>query len=281
MKTFWKVVVTFAVLGLFVMVVAFSIAALLSGFNVPELGTGGDVAVIPIHGTITMGSCPGSLLYMESCAQVDTIKKQLRDADKDPTVKAIVLDVYSGGGNVVASRELMRAVRNTKKPVVAWIGEVGASGAYYAASASDRIVADENSITGSIGVVTFIQHYYELLDEIGVNVTVIKAGKSKDIGSPFRPMTEDEEAEMQRIIDIVYDSFVSDVAENRDMTVEEVESVAQGSIYLGVEAKENGLIDELGGIDHAIAVAGELGGIKGEPGVRKPERKLTWADLLR
>ena len=266
-------------LGLFVLVVAFGIAALMSGFEVPAIG-GGDVAVIPVHGTITLGGCPGSLFYAESCAQVEEIKKQLKDADGDPAVKAIVLDIYSGGGNVVASRELMRAVRGTEKPVVAWIGEVGASGAYYVASGADRIVADEDSITGSIGVIMFIQHYYELFDEIGINVTVIKAGESKDIGSPYRPMTADERAEMQGIIDKVYRSFISDVAENRNLSFDYVETVSEGNIYLGSDAKKIGLVDELGGLEDAVDLAAELGGIKGEPGVKEPERKISWYDLL-
>jgi protease-4 len=279
-KTFWKVVVTFAVLGLFVLVIAFAIAALMSGLSMPALGVGGNVAVIPVQGSITLGGCPASLFSIEDCAQVEVIKKQLRDADRDPSVKAIVLDIYSGGGNVVASRELMRAVKRTEKPVVAWIGEVGASGAYYVASAADKIVADEDSMTGSIGVIMFVQHYYDLMDKIGVNVTVIKAGDSKDIGTPYRPMTEEEKAELQRMIDKVYISFMSDVAENRNLDLDYVKNVSRGNIYLGVEAKEIGLVDELGGLDDAVKLAGKLGGIEGEPGVKKPERKLRWTDLL-
>jgi protease-4 len=279
-KTFWKVVITFGVLGLFVLVIAFVIAALMSGFNVPAI-TGGDVAVIPVHGAIMMGGCPGGLFYIESCAQVEVIKQQLENADEDPSIKAIVLDIDSGGGNVVASRELMRAVRKTEKPVVAWIGEVGASGAYYVASAADNITADDNSITGSIGVIMFVQHYYELMDEIGVNVTVLKAGETKDIGSPFRPMTEEERDDLQGMIDKVYHSFIADVAENRNLDIEYVKDISQGNIYLGSEAKELGLVDELGGFDDAVELAGELGGIEGKPNVRRPERKIKWTDLLR
>jgi protease-4 len=280
MRTFWKVVVTFAVLGLFVLIIALAIATLMSGFDVPVIG-GGDVAVIPIHGTITLGGCPGGLFYIESCAQVDAIRTQLRQADDDPAVKAIVLDVYSGGGNIVASRELMRAVRDTKKPVVAWIGEVGASGAYYVASAADRIVADDNSITGSIGVIMFVQHYYELFDDIGINVTVLKSGETKDAGSPFRPMTEEERVRFQEIIDKVYDSFIEDVAENRGLSKEYVRENAKGDIYLGSEAKEIGFVDELGGLEEAIDIAWKQANMTGEPSVRKPERKVSLYELLR
>ena len=280
MRTFWKILLTFAVLGLFVLVIAFSFAAVLSGLDVPVLG-GGAVAVVPIHGTITMGGCPAGLFDSESCADVDEIKDLLKSADRDPSVKAILLDVYSGGGNVVASRELMRAVKGTKKPTVAWIGEIGTSGAYYAASAADKVMADENSMTGSIGVIMFVEHYYGLFDWVGINVTTIKAGDSKDIASPYRPMTDEERLELQSMIDKVYDSFVADVAANRHMSQDDAKKAAQGRIYLGVEAKDVGLIDELGGYDDAVARAAVLGGIKGEPEVRKPDKKVRLTDLLK
>jgi protease-4 len=279
-RTFWKIAITFGVLCAFILVIAFVIAALVGGMDMPSV-SGGNVAVVPIYGTITMGGCGGSILSSESCADVSEIKQELKDADKDPSVKAIVLDVYSGGGNVVASRELMRAVKGTKKPTVAWIGEIGASGAYYAASAANRTVADEDSMTGSIGVIMFIEHYYGLFDWIGINVTTIKAGNSKDIGSPYRPMTEDEQKEMQDMINKVYDSFVRDVAENRHLDYEYVRNISQGKIYLGSEAKDIGLVDETGGFDDAVRLAAELGGIKGEPGIKRPQKKVGLVDLLR
>jgi protease IV len=280
LRTFWKIAVTFGVLCIFILVIAFVIAALVGGTDLTS-GSGGEVAVIPIYGTITMAGCGGTLLQSESCADVTEIKQQLKDADNDPAVKAIVLDVYSGGGNVVASRELMRAVKNTKKPTVAWIGEIGASGAYYAASAANRTLADEDSMTGSIGVIMFIEHYYGLFDWIGINVTTIKAGNSKDIGSPYRPMTDPEKDELQGMIEKVYDSFVKDVAENRHLEYSYVRNISQGNIYLGSDAKRIGLIDETGGFDDAVRLAGELGGIKGEPSIKRPQKKVGLLDLLR
>ncbi|MFH0863172.1 MAG: signal peptide peptidase SppA [Candidatus Altiarchaeota archaeon] len=261
------------------MIIAFGIAAFLGDFKAP-LGGGGDIAVVPIYGPITLGGCGGSMLAVETCADVGAIKQHLKDADDDPSIKAIVLDVYSGGGNVVASRELMRAVRNTQKPTVAWIGEIGASGAYYAASAADRVVADDNSLTGSIGVIMFIEHYYDLFDWVGINVTTIKAGNSKDTGSPYRPMTPEEEKEMKDMVDKVYDSFTSDVAKNRGLEVDYVKNISQGRIYLGSEAKDLGLVDDLGGFDDAVAIAANMSGISGEPNLRRPERKVTLIDFL-
>lgn len=279
MKTFWKLAITFSALALFVIVFAFGLFAVINAADLPSF-SGGNVEVIPIYGQITLGGCPGGVFSSEACADVETIKQQLKAADDDPTVKAIVLDIYSGGGNVVASRELVRAVKKTEKPVVAWIGEIGASGAYYAASGADKIMADEDSMTGSIGVIMFVQHYYGLMDWVGVNVTVIKAGDTKDIGSPYRPMRDDEKEELQNMVDKVYESFLVDVAENRGIELERMREIADGRIYLGSEAYELGLVDELGGLDEAIALAAQMGGITGEPGVKKQEKKMSLADLL-
>ncbi|MFH1402738.1 MAG: signal peptide peptidase SppA [Candidatus Altiarchaeota archaeon] len=279
MKTFWKVLVTFGVLAFFVVVIASIVIMLTQIGSMPVIGRG-SVAVIPLRGMITMSGCPGGLFYVEECSQVSVIKQYLNDASKDSSIKAVVLYVDSGGGNVVASRELMRAVKEFDKPVVTWIGEVGASGAYYVASASDYVVADEDSMTGSIGVIMFVQHYYELMDEIGVNVTVIKSGKSKDLGSPFRPMDEDEKERMQAMIDEVYSDFVADVAENRNLSVDEVRGFADGSIYLGSEAKKLGLVDENGGFDDAVDIAGRLGGIEGKPDVKNIKKTIGWKDVL-
>ena len=260
-------------------VIAFAIAAIVGGADISSF-SGGEVAVVPIYGDITLGGCSSGILFTETCAEVGDIKDQLKAADNDPQVKAILLDIYSGGGNVVASRELMRAIKNTKKPTVAWIGEIGASGAYYAASAADKVVADDDSMTGSIGVIMPVTQYYGLMDKLGVNVTVIKAGESKDIGSPYRPMTDEEKGELEGMIGKVYDSFTSDVAKNRNLDLEYVKNISRGKIYLGSEAKDLGLVDELGGFDYAVELAAGLGGIKGEPKLKRPERKVRLTDLL-
>jgi protease-4 len=278
-KTFWKIVITFGVLALFVLVIAFIIFILTQWSSMPVIGRGA-VAVIPLKGTITLGGCPGGLFYIEECSQVNVIKQYLKDASEDNSIKAVVLYVDSGGGNVVASRELMRAVKEFDKPVVAWIGEIGASGAYYVASAADKIMADEDSITGSIGVIMFVQHYYELMDEIGVNVTIIKSGRSKDLGSPFRPMEPEEIEEIQEMIDEVYFDFIYDVAENRNLSINYIRNISDGSIYLGSQAVKLRLVDETGGLDDAIMLAGRLGGIEGKPEVKKIKKTIGWRDIL-
>lgn len=223
-----------------------------------EFELGDTIALIPIKGEITSEDCA-----IGSCANYVEFGKMFKDAEKDTDVKAIVLDIDSPGGGVFASREMAKIVKNSKKPVVAYIGEVGASGAYYTASAADEIVANEYSMTGSIGVETIMIGYRGLLDKLGINVTTIKKPENKDLGSPYRYMNESDKKEMQDIVDRIYDDFVSEVAENRNIPKEKVIEISEKkSIYFGSEAKENGLIDEIGTKEDAIKIAAEKAGIK-------------------
>jgi len=272
--------ITIGALVLFLLAIVGTVLLVGEVFIIPFMGD--NVAIIPIKGDITLEGCGGSIFGTYQCARVSTIKRSLKEADGDPTVRAVVLDINSGGGSVVASRELMRAIKNTSKPVVAWIGEAGASGAYYAATGADRIIADRDSLTGSIGVIMTIRHYYGLYQKLGINVTVIKAGKGKDIGSPYREMTEEEKEELKEMLNQIYHDFILDVAKNRNLSFSYVENISDGTIYLGSKAKELGLIDDVGGIDDAIRLAAELGGIEGEPVVKRGEarEKISILDLF-
>lgn len=241
---------------------------------------GNKVAVIPIKGEITTEGCSCNIFGCEECAQVKVIKEWLKNAEEDNSVRAIVLDIDSGGGGVIASSEIMLTVKGTKKPIVARISSLGTSGAYYVASAADKIVADRNSIIGSIGVVMYFQQYYGLMEKLGINTTVIKAGNNKDIGSPFRPMREDEKKELKGMIDSVYENLVQDIADNRNLSFEYVKNISDGSIYLGIEAKKLRLVDELGDLQYAINLAGKLSGIKGKPGIKEISKRKSLIDLL-
>lgn len=276
-----KVLLLLAVFMCFLVTVAL-IALFIGGVKMAQLPiVGQKVAIIPVKGEITAEGCSASLFSSASCANVASIKEMLKAADKDDSIRAIVLDINSGGGSVVPSRELAYAVKDMKKPVVACIRETGASGAYYVASAADHIIADRDSMTGSIGVIMTLQHMYGLYDKLGINVTVIKSGKVKDIGSAYREMTPEEEAELTDMVNTIYEDFVSDVAINRNLSVEYVKSISDGSIYLGKEAMDLGLIDSLGGIDDAVQIAADLGDIQGEPGIQKTaSRSLTIWDYL-
>ncbi|VVB51000.1 Peptidase family S49 [uncultured archaeon] len=240
------------------------------------------VMVIPIRGMITSEDCGGDFISgTPTCANPSFLKERLKEASDDNNIKAVVLDINSGGGEVVASREMMRSVRDFDKPIVARIGEIGASGAYYVASASDYIIADDDSITGSIGVIMEIQQYYGLMEKLGLNVTTIKAGKNKDSGSPYRPMEPEEKDRFQSLLDQVHQDFINDVAQNRGLDKEQVTNLATGDVYLGKEAVGLGLVDGLGGMDEATLKAAEIAGIEGQPDVvERPNDKLTLADLL-
>jgi protease-4 len=226
------------------------------GSSVP-MATGDAIAVIPIDGVIAGTGAAGVITPEDFLDQLD-------QAERDGRVKAIVLRVDSPGGTVAASEEISTYVKEAKKPVVVTVGDVGASGAYMVSSQADRIVALPGSAVGSIGVITDIPNVAGLLDKLGVQFTVIKAGKLKDTGSPYRALTETETALIQGSVDEVYGQFIGIVAEGRKMPRSKVESLATGWAWNGEQAKELGLVDEIGTYRDAMRVAAKLGGIEGE-----------------
>jgi protease-4 len=157
---------------------------------------------------------------------------------------------------------------------------VGASGGYYVACASDLIVANPGTITGSIGVVMEFSNVEDLLKKIGLRSYVVKSGKHKDIGSPLREMTPGERSILQGVIDSVHGQFVRAVAEGRNMEEGKVRQLADGRIFSGEQAKELGLVDRLGSLQDAIEIAAEMVGIEGKPAVIYPKRKLSLYELL-
>jgi protease-4 len=227
-----------------------------------SLPLGDAVAVVRVEGTIVYGE---ESYYQSGMAFSGAIVEYLEMAEKDNAIKAVVLYVNSPGGSIVASDEIYRKVEDLNKPVVVCMGELAASGGYYVSAPAKRIFADPQTLTGSIGVISMFLNFEGFMEEHGIEVTVIKSGKMKDEGSPFRAMTEEERAVWQAIIDQAFDRFVSIVAEGRGLPVAEVEQIADGRIYTGLQAQEMGLVDELGDLQDAINAAAELGGIEGEP----------------
>jgi len=228
------------------------------------LGTGdmgvpvGDaIAVIPIDGVIAGSGGTGIITPQD-------FRDKLNQALDDDTVKAIVLRVDSPGGTVAASEEIALYVKAADKPVVVSVGDVNASGAYMVSSQADKIIALPGSAVGSIGVITEIPNVAGLLDKLGVEFTVITAGKYKDAGSPYRALTATEQALIQGSVDEVYGQFIDIVAEGRKMPRSEVESLATGWAWNGTEAKKLGLVDEIGTFDDALEAAAQLGKIEGD-----------------
>ncbi len=222
---------------------------------------GDTVAVIPLQGEIAYGQ--SSILGGEIVTP-DTIIGEIRQAEADSDVSAILLDVNSPGGSPVASEEIMTAVKECKKPVVVWISDVGASGAYLTASAADKIVASPTSMVGSIGVLLDVTDLSGLYQKIGVNKYAIKGGEFKDMGADYRNLTPEEQQMMQDMVNQDYDYFITLVAQNRNLDKNYVSTIAEGKIYTGTQAKDIKLIDDTGGKQHALDLAAELGGIKGQ-----------------
>jgi protease-4 len=196
---------------------------------------------------------------------VGYVKDQLRQAVDDKHVKAIVLRINSPGGEVVASDMIYQAIveARSEKPVVACIDSVGASGGYYVAVGADQIVATDMTITGSIGVILQSYSFAGLADKVGVKVHTFKSGRYKDLLNPAREPTPEEEALVNGLIMEVYDKFVGIVASEREIAVDKLkEGIADGRILSGKQAKEAGLVDELGSFDDAVDVAKDLAKIK-------------------
>ncbi len=200
---------------------------------------------------------------------------QLKKFRKNEDVKAIVLRINSPGGGVGPSQEIYAEVKKTTrlKKVVASMGAIAASGGYYVGAAADHIMANPGTITGSIGVVMEFADAQELFKKIGVSAVVIKSGDYKDTGSPLRKMTPEERRLLESFVGNVHQQFVTAVAEGRKMSEETVRTIADGRIFSGQEAQKLGLLDSLGNMEDAIALAAELGGIKGEPSVVYAEKK--------
>lgn len=236
----FKTIFAFSMLILFGMV----LGDLMAGIIKIETG---NIAIIKIIGEIS-----GSPPLFGSGTSSETVLENLDKADKDPNVKAIFLEINSPGGTVVASKEIAQKLESINKTKVAFIREEGASGAYWVASAADKIVAFPLSITGSIGVSSSYLEFSGLFDKYGIGYVRLVSGEQKDIGTPYRKPTQEEISDFQKIINAIYEDFVKDVARYRKMDVDRVKSLADGRVYLGKDAKDLGLVDYLGDKDFAL-----------------------------
>jgi protease-4 len=228
---------------------------------------GDKIAIVEIKGVIT---------------QSTEIIEEIRHYGDDEKVKAIILRIDSPGGGVGPSQEIHREIvkLKKKKKVFTSMGSVAASGGYYIACASDLIVANPGTITGSIGVVMEFTNLEELLKKIGIKGVVLKGGEHKDIGSPFREMTPVEKRIMQDVIDNVHQQFIKAVAEGRKMPESKVIPIADGRIFTGEQAKQFGLVDEMGNLDDTVDIAAKMLKIDGRPMIIYPKRKFTLWELL-
>ena len=257
--------------GIFIAVTAliflFGRAAAHFGRTFPLVG-GAEIGVIRINGVI---------LHSEKTIH------QIRTLSADPEIKAILLRINSPGGAVVPSQDIYEEVLKARKKgkiVVASIGTVGASGAYYIASASDFIMASSGSLTGSIGVIMELAEVKDLLDKIGVHSEVVKSGKMKDVGSPFRPMTADEKAYMKSLLDNIHQQFILAVSKGRHLSEDKIDPLADGRVFTGEMAFRYHLVDGIGDYRDALRKAAAMAHLKTIPAIREFHKKGVWSSLF-
>ena len=235
------------------------------------------IAIIYVEGVI-MGGRGQSNVFAEQ-GGTDQVIKQLHEARDDASVKAVVLRINSPGGSAAASQEVgeeIKKLRATGKKVVTSMGDVAASGGYWLAACTDKIYANSTTMTGSIGVYVPYANWEELYKKVGIYQEKIKSGAHKDILSPERPMTTEERAIIQVMVDDIYNEFVIVVAEGRNMDMNQVRKLDDGRIYTGNQAKQLGLVDELGNMYDAIDGAAELASIAGTPEIKEYGNKSPW-----
>lgn len=239
-----KIILGLTILSFFISI----LISLFAGNDFESLD--GNAAVIDITGTIV--SEKSSNFLFEDVTSPDEISKLIKKADKNSKIKAIVFRINSGGGSAVASEEIANEIKKVNKTTVAWIRETGASGAYWIASSTDYIIANRMSITGSIGVIASYLGFSGFLEDHNVSYERLVAGNLKDIGVPFKDMTAEERALFEKSLESIHNYFIEEIAENRNLRKKDVEKIATGMFYLGAEAKELGLVDELGSKDEVI-----------------------------
>jgi protease-4 len=238
--------------------------------NQAGLGFGDRIGVVDLDGVIL---------------SPQPVVGELKRFGDDSSIKAIILHVNSPGGGVAASEEIYREVKRLreekKKHVVVSIETVGASGAYYVASASNKIYADQGSIVGSIGVIAQWMNYGDLLKWAKLKDIVLKTGEFKDTGNPARDLTPAEQAYMQSLIDNMFGQFVKAVADGRGMKFDDVKAIANGKVWTGQQALDMKLIDSVGDFEAVVKDTARSVGISGEPTLVRPDKdRRTLLDLM-
>jgi protease-4 len=258
---------TIAFLG-FIIILSFGSKMINTQLTAQYSSTKGNIGIVEINGMIL------------SSKKIIQDIKTFRD---DDSIKAIILRIDSPGGGIGPSQEIYREIIKTKmdKKIITSMGSVAASGGYYIASATDGIVANPGTITGSIGVIMEYANIMEIAKKIGISPVVIKSGEFKDMGSPFRDLKDSEKMILQELVDELHLQFVSDAAKARGMEIKTMATLADGRAYTGQKALKLKLVDRLGNLDDAVQWAGELGQIKEKlKPVYPREDKLTFIKRL-
>ncbi len=236
-------------------------------------------------GGFASGPAIGVIEIKGQIMNCDKELKALRKFAKEDKIKAVLVRIDSPGGAVGPSQEVYSELRRIgeKKPVVCSMGSVAASGGYYIAAGCQKVLANPGTLTGSIGVISQLPYVADIAKELKFRMITIKSGKLKDVGNPFREMTEEELAFFQGMMDGIHNQFINAVAEGRGLKVEDVRPFADGRVMSGLEAKERKLVDELGGFNDAIRLAAQLAKIEGEPRLQYPpeDKPFHFQDLMK
>ncbi len=261
-----KVVLYFALVLILLMIIAGSMYLIFGG---RDFGISSNrVEVIYVQGVMLTGSVPAGL----GIATSEDITKSLNDASEDEGVKAIVMRINSPGGSPAAAQEIVAAMKKINKPIVVSMGDVAASAAYYISAPADRIIANPDTITGSIGVIWEFQNRSKFYEKDGTSFYIAKSGELKDMGGDWRGLSDEEKRFADQVIAEAYGRFVKEVAEDRNLSLSKVKDLADGRVYTGAKARELGLVDDFGSLDDAIQVAARLAGIEGKPEVTYANR---------
>jgi len=242
----------------------------------PQYSSDGYVAVVYAEGSIVNGEGE------ENEVGGARLSREIRQARKDEKVKAIVLRVNSPGGSALASEAIQHELKlaQEKMPVVVSMGSLAASGGYWISAYGDKIYAQSNTLTGSIGVIGVFFNIQELAADHGVTFDSVKTTEHADVMSVYRPKTEEEMVVIQRHVDLIYESFLAKVAEGRELDLDEVRELAGGRIWSGADALDLGLVDELGGLGDAIAYAGEQAGLGSKPAVKELPEPVNFLEEI-
>jgi protease-4 len=256
------------------LLIGFSMALILAllGLNI---SAGNQIAIIRVNGVIT-----SSPTLLQESTTPDTFASLVESAESNPSIKAVLFQINSPGGSVVASREMVSTIKSMKKPNLCWMGDVAASGGYWVSSACDHIMSDPLSLTGSVGVTASYLSFENLFEKYGIEYEQITSGERKDIGSPFRNLTSEEREKLQYIVEETYKYFIADIIASRNLSQAQVEEINSGDIYLGKDALDLGLVDSLGSFSDSKEKIRELARLDHAEFVVLEPKGLSLLDLL-
>jgi len=256
-----------ACLAIAIVFCAVLVAALVYIGPIKDIRAGKQVAVIYVQGGMITGNVPLGIGYATS----ENICKNIREATEDASISAIVLRINSPGGTPAAAQEIVTEIKRAQDkgiPVIVSMGDIATSGAYYISAPADVIVANPDTMTGSIGVIWVFTDKSEYYGNEGIEFYPVKSGEFKDMGADWRGLTDEEKQYANDVVMSAYERFVSEIAEDRNMPISRVKELSDGRIYTGADARNLGLVDEFGNLYDAIDIAAELGGIEGMPRVK-------------